>query len=187
MQATTPSLLNASHEIQHVYDKTVDAIASNATASRFESSVEVGLVHHCLPPASGSFSTCGKNLHADYSSTVPAASNVTRTQARDTLAAICKDDAGSIAAVKDMMRLAVAGDSFCLTLELFFAALEIGLNLDIEFLCRDVLKLVQSTNQAEKLMLFYHSVIDMDQRLLKKSHYIPFRNLGGGNNLGKLM
>jgi len=119
-----------------------------------------------------------RSLHAI--SSVPVISRPERIQAQLNLAAFSKDDAGAIAAVKDMIGLTVAGESFGMSLELFFGAIELGINLDISFLCRDLLKMVLSTNNPEKLVSFFNAAIQIDEQLLQSSHCAPFRNLCGG-------
>ena len=119
-----------------------------------------------------------RSLHAI--SSVPVISRPERIQAQLNLAAFSKDDAGAIAAVKDMIGLTVAGESFGMSLELFFGAIELGINLDISFLCRDLLKMVLSTNNPERLVSFFNAAIQIDEQLLQSSHCAPFRNLCGG-------
>ena len=120
-----------------------------------------------------------RNLHTV--SCVPVNNRPERVQAQLSLATISKDDAGAIAAVKDMIGLSVAGESFGMALEMFFAAIQLGINLDIAFLCRDLLKMVTSTNHPEKLVSFFNAVIQIDENLLQQNHIAPFRNLCGGN------
>jgi hypothetical protein len=106
-----------------------------------------------------------------------------RVQVQESLLSLVKDDSGANAAVKDMIGLAVLGNSYRFALQLFFGAVEFGLKLDISFLCRDLLKSTMSTNDAERLLLFFHAVIEFDQLLLRPNDLIPFQHLCGGKVL----
>jgi hypothetical protein len=119
------------------------------------------------------------NLHPLFIS-VPVMPRCERLQAQAKISELSKDDAGAVAAVKDMIGLAAAGESFRLALEIFFGAVETGINIDISFLCRDLLKMVTSFNQAEKLVLFFQAVIETELNCIQTGHHIPFRNLCGG-------
>jgi hypothetical protein len=120
-----------------------------------------------------------KNLHTTLSKTSDN-HRVERVQAQESLAVFSKHDVGAMAAVKDMLGLAVAGDSFRLVFELFFGAIDLGIHLDISFICRDLLKMVLSTNQTEKMLLFFYAVIESEQNLWQSDYSAHFRNLCGG-------
>jgi len=126
------------------------------------------------------------NLHPLFIS-VPVMPRFERVQAQAKISELCKDDAGAVAAVKDMIGLAAAGESFRLALEIFFGAVETGINIDISFLCRDLLQMVTFFTQAEKLVLFFQAVIETELNCIQPGHHTPFRNLCGGLELFSLI
>jgi outer membrane lipopolysaccharide assembly protein LptE/RlpB len=120
-----------------------------------------------------------KNLHAIPSKTSENR-QFDRAQAQQCLAGFSNHDVGAMAAVKDMIGLAVAGDSFRMVFELFLGAIDLGIHLDISFICRDLLKMVLSTNQTEKMLLFFYAVIEIEQNVWQPHYHAHFRNLCGG-------
>jgi hypothetical protein len=164
-------------EITHLSD---DLDEKQTCSSQKKSSTKPFVTSKVDAPVASGQKVVGKNLHANFSKTAEK-QNPDRVQAHVNLALVSKHDVGAIAAVKDMMSLAAAADSFRLVLELFFGAMQLGIQLDVSFICRDLLKMVISTNQIETLLAFFYAIIEVDQHMLQASYTLPFRNLCGGS------